>query len=49
MSAVFFNFTAIPGESYRTLAAGTFVKFELIEGKLGQTARNVQKQDHSSK
>jgi cold shock CspA family protein/peroxiredoxin len=39
---VFFNFTAIPGEGYRTLQAGTPVKFELIEGKSGPTARNVQ-------
>lgn len=42
---VFFNFTAIPGEGYRTLAAGTPVKFELVEGKFGLTARNIQKQD----
>ncbi|WP_205370102.1 cold shock domain-containing protein [Thermoleptolyngbya sp. PKUAC-SCTB121] len=25
---VFFNFTAIPGEGYRTLTAGTAVQFE---------------------
>ncbi|MEP0983560.1 cold shock domain-containing protein [Leptolyngbya sp. FACHB-17] len=43
---VFFNFTAIPGEGYRTLTAGTLVKFELVEGKFGRTARNVQKQDY---
>ncbi len=41
---VFFNFTAIPGEGYRTLSAGTPVKFELVEGKFGMLARNVQKQ-----
>ena len=40
---VFFNFTAIPGEGYRTLAAGTSVQFELIEGSFGPTARNIQK------
>lgn len=40
---VFFNFTAIPGEGYRTLQAGTPVKFELVESKFGLTARNVQK------
>ena len=40
---VFFNFTAIPGEGYRTLSAGTSVKFELVEGKFGSVARNVQK------
>jgi len=41
---VFFNFTAIPGEGYRTLTPGTPVKFELVESKLGSTARNVQKE-----
>jgi len=40
---IFFNFTAIPGEGYRTLLAGTSVEFELIENKMGWTARNVQK------
>jgi cold shock CspA family protein/peroxiredoxin len=40
---VFFNFTAIPGEGYRTLQPGTPVKFELVENKTGLTARNVQK------
>lgn len=39
---VFFNFTAIPGAGYRTLQAGTSVKFELVQGKFGITARNVQ-------
>ncbi len=41
---VFFNFTAIPGEGYRTLAAGTPVQFELVEGSFGSTARNIQTQ-----
>ncbi len=41
---IFFNFTAIPGEGYRTLSAGTPVKFELVEGKFGLVARNVQQQ-----
>lgn len=41
---VFFNFTAIPGEGYRTLQAGTRVKFELVEGRYGLTAHNVQRQ-----
>jgi peroxiredoxin/cold shock CspA family protein len=41
---IFFNFTAIPGEGYRTLQAGTSVKFEIVESKAGLTARNVQKQ-----
>lgn len=37
---VFFNFTAIPGEGYRTLPAGTPVKFEIVENKFGLSARN---------
>jgi cold shock CspA family protein/peroxiredoxin len=41
---IFFNFTAIPGEGYRTLTAGTPVKFELVESKFGLVARNVQQQ-----
>jgi peroxiredoxin/cold shock CspA family protein len=41
---IFFNFTAIPGEGYRTLPAGTSVKFEIVESRAGLTARNVQKQ-----
>ncbi|GAA6619666.1 cold shock domain-containing protein [Scytonema sp. NUACC26] len=39
---VFFNFTAIPGEGYRTLSAGMPVKFELVESHLGWVARNVR-------
>ncbi len=39
---VFFNFTAIPGEGYRTIKSGTSVKFEIVEGKFGLTARNIQ-------
>jgi cold shock CspA family protein/peroxiredoxin len=39
---VFFHFTAIPGEGYRTLRPGTSVKFEVVESKAGLTARNVQ-------
>jgi peroxiredoxin/cold shock CspA family protein len=41
---LFFNFTAIPGEGYRTLPAGTSVKFEIVENETGLTAHNVQKQ-----
>lgn len=41
---VFFNFTAIPGEGYRTLKPGTPVQFEVVQCKFGSTARNVQKQ-----
>jgi cold shock CspA family protein/peroxiredoxin len=39
---VFFSFTAIPGEGYRTLSPGTLVSFELVENETGPTARNVQ-------
>jgi cold shock CspA family protein/peroxiredoxin len=39
---IFFNFTAIPGEGYRTVPAGAKVRFELVEGRYGLTARNVQ-------
>lgn len=42
---VFFNFTAIPGAGYRTLQAGTPIKFELVKGKFGLIARNVQPQN----
>src|SRR5215210_4042694 len=38
---VFFHFTAIPGEGYRTLRPGTPVRFEIVEGGAGPTARNV--------
>jgi peroxiredoxin/cold shock CspA family protein len=41
---IFFNFTAIPGEGYRTLNPGTEVAFEVITGKFGLSARNVQLQ-----
>ncbi len=40
---VFFSFTAIPGEGYRTLRPGTPVKFEVVDHPTGPTARNVQK------
>jgi peroxiredoxin/cold shock CspA family protein len=40
---VFFSFTAIPGEGYRTLRPGTPVSFELVENEMGPTARNVQR------
>ncbi|GGR22175.1 cold shock domain-containing protein [Deinococcus ruber] len=39
---VFFNFTAIPGEGYRTVRAGTRVAFEIVPGRAGPSARNVQ-------
>jgi cold shock CspA family protein len=40
---VFFNFTAIPGEGYRTLRQGANVSFELVKTHTGLSARNVQK------
>src|SRR5438128_1131919 len=39
---VFFHFTALPGQGYRTIRAGTPVKFEVVESRTGPTARNVQ-------
>ena len=39
---VFFSFTAIPGEGYRTVRPGTPVRFEVVEHKTGPTARNVR-------
>ncbi|MDJ0694113.1 redoxin domain-containing protein [Mastigocoleus sp. MO_188.B34] len=40
---IFFNFTAIPGKGYRTIQAGTQVIFEVVNSRLGLTARNIQK------
>jgi peroxiredoxin/cold shock CspA family protein len=39
---VFFHFTAIPGQGYRTIRAGTPVAFEVHHGNAGLTARNIQ-------
>ena len=39
---VFFTFTAIPGQGYRTIRAGTAVAFERVENRTGPTARNIQ-------
>lgn len=39
---IFFHFTAIPGEGYRTLKPGTKVGFEIVENPTGPSARNVQ-------
>ncbi len=39
---VFFHFTAIPGQGYRTIRPGTAVKFEIVESRNGLTARNIQ-------
>lgn len=42
---VFFNFTAIPGEGYRTIRVGQKVKFELVKTYTGISARNVLKDE----
>jgi cold shock CspA family protein/peroxiredoxin len=39
---VFFHFTAIPGQGYRTIKAGVPVKFEVVENSIGATARNIR-------
>jgi cold shock CspA family protein/peroxiredoxin len=39
---IFFNFTAIPGEGYRTIRPGVAVQFEVVENKTGSSARNIQ-------
>ncbi len=44
---VFFHFTSIPGEGNRTLSPGALVRFEVVEGEAGPTARNVQKEEES--
>jgi cold shock CspA family protein/peroxiredoxin len=44
---VFFHFTAIPGEGYRTLRPGVPVRFEVVKSKSGLMARNVQKEEES--
>lgn len=41
---VFFHFTAIPGQGYRTIRAGARVTFEVIQSRAGLTARNIQTQ-----
>ena len=39
---VFFHFTAIPGQGYRTVRPGQRVRFEVVENLTGPTARNIQ-------
>jgi len=39
---VFFHFTALPGEGYRTIRAGVPVQFEVVESRSGLIARNIQ-------
>ena len=45
---VFFSFTAIPGEGYRTLRPGTPVSFELVANQTGPTARNIRREKSTS-
>ena len=42
---VFFHFTAIPGEGYRTLRPDTPVRFAVVKSRAGLTARNIQKEE----
>lgn len=42
---VFFNFTAIPGEGYRTLRPGTRVRFNLISTHTGLSSNHVVAQE----
>ncbi len=44
---VFFHFTALPGQGYRTIRPGTVVKFEMVESRNGLTARNIQRIEES--
>ncbi|HEX4205809.1 MAG TPA: cold shock domain-containing protein [Ktedonobacteraceae bacterium] len=39
---VFFHFTALPGQGYRTIRPGTSVKFEIVKSQIGLAARNIQ-------
>jgi peroxiredoxin/cold shock CspA family protein len=39
---VFFHFTALPGQGYRTIRPGIPVQFEVVEMRTGPTARNIQ-------
>lgn len=42
---IFFNFTAIPGEGYRTVRPGTRVQFNLVQTHTGLSADHVVPQD----
>ncbi|GCE23771.1 cold shock domain-containing protein [Dictyobacter kobayashii] len=39
---IFFHFTAIPGRGYRTIRPGVAVRFEIVTGQHGLSARNIQ-------
>ena len=43
---VFFHFTALPGQGYRTIRAGVPVQFELVKSRTGPTARNIQRNNN---
>lgn len=43
--AVFFHFTAIPGEGYRVIEPGARVRFEVVDHPTGRTARNIQRDE----
>jgi peroxiredoxin/cold shock CspA family protein len=45
---VFFHFTALPGQGYRTIRPGTPVQFEVVETRTGPTARNIQRIEEPS-
>jgi peroxiredoxin/cold shock CspA family protein len=40
---VFFHFTALPGQGYRTIRGGVPVQFEVVESRTGLIARNIQR------
>lgn len=40
---VFFHFTALPGQGYRTIRANVPVQFEVVESRAGLAARNIQR------
>jgi cold shock CspA family protein len=40
---MFFHFTALPGQGYRTIRPGTPLQFEVVETRTGPTARNIQR------
>ena len=40
---IFFHFTALPGQGYRTIRSGVQVKFEIVESRTGLSARNIQR------
>jgi cold shock CspA family protein len=44
---LFFHFTALPGQGYRTIRASVPVQFEIVEGRAGLTARNIQRNNES--